>query len=65
MTQQYPLNPSGSPNGIAGVSSADGRALILMPHPERIFLALQNTWTRRLPASPWQRIFDNARRWVG
>ena len=54
-TQTYPLNPSGSPNGTAGVTSEDGRALILMPHPERIFLALQNTWTRRLPASPWQR----------
>ncbi len=63
-TQTYPLNPSGSPVGTAGVSSTDGRALILMPHPERIFLAEQNTWTRRLPASPWQRIFDNARRWL-
>ncbi|MGI4826948.1 MAG: phosphoribosylformylglycinamidine synthase [Janthinobacterium lividum] len=65
VTEQYPLNPSGSPGGVAGVTSADGRALIVMPHPERIFLALQNTWTRRLPASPWQRLFDNARRWVG
>ena len=65
VTEQYPLNPSGSPGGVAGVTSADGRALILMPHPERICLALQNTWTRRLPASPWQRLFDNARRWVG
>ncbi len=64
-TQVYPLNPSGSPLGTAGVTSADGRALILMPHPERINLALQNTWTRRLPASPWQRLFDNARKWVG
>ena len=65
VTERYPLNPSGSPGGVAGVTSADGRALIVMPHPERIFLALQNTWTRRLPASPWQRLFDNARRWVG
>ena len=65
VTAAYPLNPSGSPAGTAGVTSADGRALILMPHPERMFLALQNTWTRRLPASPWQRLFDNARRWVG
>ena len=64
-TQHYPQNPSGSPAGTAGVTSADGRALILMPHPERINLALQNTWTRRLPASPWQRLFDNARKWVG
>ncbi len=65
VTEQYPLNPSGSPGGVAGVTSADGRALIVMPHPERIQLALQNTWTRRLPASPWQRMFENARRWVG
>ena len=64
-TQTYPLNPSGSPAGTAGVTSADGRVLILMPHPERIFLAEQNTWTRRLPASPWQRLFDNARKWIG
>ena len=64
-TQTYPQNPSGSPAGTAGVTSTDGRALILMPHPERINLALQNTWTRRLPASPWQRLFDSARKWVG
>jgi phosphoribosylformylglycinamidine synthase len=36
-----------------------------MPHPERIFLGLQHTWTRTLNQSPWQRLFDNARRWVG
>lgn len=65
VTETYPLNPSGSPGGVAGVTSTDGRALILMPHPERINLAMQNTWTRQLPASPWQRLFDNARRWVG
>ncbi len=65
VTETYPLNPSGSPGGVAGVTSADGRALILMPHPERIVLAEQNTWTRRLPASPWQRLFDNARAWIG
>lgn len=65
VTQRYPLNPSGSPGGLAGVTSEDGRALIFMPHPERITLALQHTWTHRLPESPWQRLFDNARRWVG
>ena len=65
MTQQYPLNPNGSVDGIAGLSSNDGRALILMPHPERIALGVQHTWTRALTHSPWQRIFDNARRWVG
>jgi phosphoribosylformylglycinamidine synthase len=64
-TQQYPLNPSGSVSGIAGLSSADGRALIVMPHPERVFLGVQHTWTRGLKDSPWQRMFDNARKWVG
>jgi phosphoribosylformylglycinamidine synthase len=64
-TQQYPLNPNGSVDGVAGLSSADGRALILMPHPERIALGVQHTWTRMLDYSPWQRMFDNARKWVG
>ncbi len=65
VTEQYPANPSGSAAGIAGLSSSDGRALILMPHPERVFLGVQHTWTRNLRESPWQRMFDNARRWVG
>ncbi len=65
VTEHYPLNPSGSVQGVAGVSSADGRALILMPHPERVFLGVQHTWTRELKDSPWQRMFDNARRWIG
>ncbi len=64
VTEQYPLNPSGSVHGIAGLTSADGRALILMPHPERVFLGVQHTWTRELSDSPWQRMFDNARRWI-
>jgi phosphoribosylformylglycinamidine synthase len=64
-TEQYPLNPSGSIQGIAGLSSDDGRALIVMPHPERVFLGVQHTWTRELEHSPWQRMFDNARKWVG
>ncbi len=63
-TQHYPLNPSGSPGGTAALTSADGRALIIMPHPERTSLGLQNTWTRTLQHSPWQRLFDNARSWV-
>jgi phosphoribosylformylglycinamidine synthase len=65
MTEHYPLNPSGSVQGVAGLTSADGRALIMMPHPERMFLGVQHTWTRELKDSPWQRIFDNARKWVG
>ncbi len=69
VTEQYPLNPSGSAQGVAGLSSADGRALIVMPHPERVFLGVQHTWVRdkmrELNNSPWQRMFDNARKWVG
>jgi phosphoribosylformylglycinamidine synthase len=69
VTEHYPLNPSGSVQGVAGLSSADGRALILMPHPERMFLGVQHTWVRdkmhELKDSPWQRMFDNARKWVG
>jgi phosphoribosylformylglycinamidine synthase len=68
-TEYYPLNPSGSAQGVAGLSSADGRALIVMPHPERVFLGVQHTWVRdkmrELNDSPWQRMFDNARKWVG
>jgi phosphoribosylformylglycinamidine synthase len=63
-SQHYPLNPSGSPGGTAALTSADGRALIIMPHPERTSLGLQNTWTRILQHSPWQRLFDNARAWI-
>jgi phosphoribosylformylglycinamidine synthase len=65
VTEQYPLNPSGSVQGVAGLTSEDGRALIMMPHPERVFLGVQHTWTRALKDSPWQRMFDNARKWVG
>ena len=65
MTETYPLNPSGSKQGAAGFVSADGRSLILMPHPERIALGVQHTWKRALAHSPWQRMFDNARKWVG
>jgi len=69
VTEHYPLNPSGSVQGVAGLSSTDGRALIVMPHPERVFLGVQHTWIRdKMNApinSPWQRMFDNARKWVG
>ena len=64
VTEHYPLNPSGSPGGTAALTSEDGRALIIMPHPERTSLGVQNTWTRGLKHSPWQRLFDNARVWV-
>jgi phosphoribosylformylglycinamidine synthase len=66
-TEIYPLNPNGSPQGITGLTTSDGRFTILMPHPERVFRAVQNSW---YPAEwckdgPWLRIFRNARRWVG
>ena len=64
---RYPSNPNGSPHGIAGLASADGRVTILMPHPERVFRTVQNSWH---PAdagedSGWMRMFRNARAWVG
>jgi phosphoribosylformylglycinamidine synthase len=62
----YPYNPNGSPAGITGLTTPDGRYTILMPHPERAFRALQFSWR---PAhwnedSPWMRMFRNARVWV-
>jgi phosphoribosylformylglycinamidine synthase len=66
-TERYPLNPNGSPGGITGLTTPDGRCTILMPHPERVFRAVQNSWR---PAGwgedgPWMRMFRNARKWVG
>ena len=67
IAEAYPANPNGSPHGIAGLANADGRVTIMMPHPERVFRTAQLSWH---PAewgecSPWQRLFDNARTWVG
>jgi phosphoribosylformylglycinamidine synthase len=63
---RYPANPNGSPAGITGLTSGDGRATIMMPHPERVFRTVQCSWA---PAdggedSGWLRLFRNARRWV-
>ncbi len=65
-TTQYPLNPNGSPQGITGVSSVDGRVLAMMPHPERVFRAVQCSWRPEEWGgySPWMRLFRNARVWV-
>jgi phosphoribosylformylglycinamidine synthase len=65
-TERYPQNPNGSPEGISGLTTPDGRFTIVMPHPERVFRSIQNSWH---PASwkedgPWMRMFRNARRWV-
>jgi phosphoribosylformylglycinamidine synthase len=66
-TMQYPFNPNGSPNGVTGFTNADGRVTIMMPHPERVVRALQCSWRDKLwlDASPWRRMFENARVWVG
>lgn len=73
-TEEYPFNPNGSPEGIASLCSADGRHLVIMPHPERAFLKWQWGWMPEewraggeghgsLQASPWLRMFQNARTW--
>jgi phosphoribosylformylglycinamidine synthase len=66
-TERYPCNPNGSPRGIAGLTTADGRFSILMPHPERVFRTVQMSWHPRQwqEDSPWMRMFRNARAWVG
>ncbi len=63
----YPFNPNGSPEGVTGVTTPDGRFTIMMPHPERVFRTVQHSWH---PAEwredgPWMRMFRNARKWVG
>jgi phosphoribosylformylglycinamidine synthase len=67
-TTRYPLNPNGSPHGIAALTSEDGRHLAIMPHPERSFLTWQlgwipEEWKGKTTASPWLKIFQNAREW--
>jgi phosphoribosylformylglycinamidine synthase len=69
-TEIYPRNPNGSPRGITAVTTPDGRATILMPHPERVFRAVQLSWHPRAwdqgrGDSPWMRMFRTARVWVG
>jgi len=66
VAHSYPANPNGSPLGIAAVSSRDGRVLITMPHPERSFRVVQNSWYPPGAGeySGWMRMFRNARRWV-
>lgn len=66
-TEVYPFNPNGSPLGIAGLCSPDGRHLAMMPHPERAFLPWQAHWLpeemKDLEASPWLKMFCNAYEW--
>ncbi|MFK7856907.1 MAG: phosphoribosylformylglycinamidine synthase, partial [Granulosicoccus sp.] len=67
MTESYPLNPNGSPFGITGLCSLDGRVTIMMPHPERVFRTVTNSWAPPEwgENGPWLRMFENARTWVG
>ncbi len=69
VTQQYPLNPNGSPHGMTAMTTTTGRVTILMPHPERVFRTTQHSWAPKAWAdsenSPWMRLFQNARTWVG
>jgi len=62
----YPANPNGSPNGITGLSSLDGRATIMMPHPERVFRKVANSWHdgKEGEYSGWFKLFQNARVFV-
>ncbi|MES9906125.1 MAG: phosphoribosylformylglycinamidine synthase [Sedimenticola sp.] len=63
----YPVNPNGSPEGITGLTSEDGRVTIMMPHPERVIRTVQNSWhpDEWGEDGPWLRLFRNARVWVG
>jgi phosphoribosylformylglycinamidine synthase len=63
----YPANPNGSPDGITGICNQDGRITILMPHPERTLRTVNFSWapSQWEDESPWQRMFQNARNWVG
>ena len=63
VTEQYPANPNGSPMGISGLTSHDGRATIMMPHQERVFRTVANSWHPEdwQEDSAWMRMFRNAR----
>jgi phosphoribosylformylglycinamidine synthase len=68
-TEQYPANPNGSSQGVTGFTNHDGRITLMMPHPERVFRAVQMSWqpsglAMSGDASPWLQMFMNARRWA-
>ena len=65
-TETYPANPNGSPMGLTGMTTADGRVTIMMPHPERVFRTVQNSWhpPEWDEDSPWIRLFRNGRVWI-
>ncbi|HSI25013.1 MAG TPA: phosphoribosylformylglycinamidine synthase, partial [Methylotenera sp.] len=65
-TEVYPFNPNGSPLGITGLTTADGRFSIMMPHPERVYRSVQHSWypDEWLEDAPWMRMFRNARKFI-
>ncbi|TCS39242.1 phosphoribosylformylglycinamidine synthase [Paucimonas lemoignei] len=67
VTETYPFNPNGSPNGITAVTTPDGRFTVMMPHAERAFRTVINSWHPESwgEDAPWMRMFRNARKWVG
>lgn len=66
-TEAYPFNPNGSPQGLTSVTTADGRFTVMMPHAERVFRSVQQSWHPQAwgEDSPWMRMFRNARKFVG
>ena len=66
-TEQYPLNPNSSPLGMTAFTTTSGRVTIMMPHPERVFRSVAMSWAPSTwgEDSPWMKLFDNARAWVG
>ena len=66
VSESYPYNPNGSPEGITGLTTPDGRYTIMMPHPERVFRTVQNSWHPEGwgEDGPWLRMFRNARAWL-
>jgi phosphoribosylformylglycinamidine synthase len=67
VAEAHPCNPNGSPAGITGLTTPDGRFTVVMPHPERVFRSIQMSWAPdgAPEDSPWMQLFYNARQWVG
>ena len=67
VTEQFPFNPNGSVQGVTGLTTDDGRFTIMMPHPERCFRTVQNSWSPDEwgEDGAWLRMFRNARKWIG
>ena len=65
-TDNYPYNPNGSQFAVAGITNSDGRITAMMPHPERVYRNIQCSWIpgHLAEPSPWQRMFQSARKWL-